>query len=374
MRRNALALGSAVAVVILLGVVAYLRCSSPPTGALPEPPPWPAPSGPAAVRFIGRFDKGDAAGPRFAWSGSMIHARFRGTQVSMKLHDTGPNTYSVWIDKLPARKLTSSPDQQIHVLATGLPAGEHDVTIAKNTEASVGDAQFLGFDFGPGGELLPPRVRERRLEFVGDSITAGFGIEGPNAQCPFSPATENVELTYAALLARAFGADATMLAWSCKGITRNCDGTTAGTMPELYTRTLPQYAWSKWEFGGYAPDAVIVALGTNDFAQGDPGEGPFVKGYVELLKSIRASYPQAYILAVAGPMITDDALVPRERLYVTEAVKARNDASDARVASIIFPPHDMGKDGAACGEHPSAATHRKMAEEMATKLKKALAW
>ena len=39
---------------------------------------------------------------------------------------------------------------------------------------------------------------ERRIEFIGDSITAGYGVEGSSPTCVYSPETENAALTYAA--------------------------------------------------------------------------------------------------------------------------------------------------------------------------------
>src|SRR5690348_9388006 len=44
-----------------------------------------APTGPAEVRFVARVDRTDPAGPRFAWSGSTILARFTGASIGVRL-------------------------------------------------------------------------------------------------------------------------------------------------------------------------------------------------------------------------------------------------------------------------------------------------
>ena len=98
------------------------------------------------------------------------------------------------------------------MLASGLPAGEHLVELYRRTEANQGESQFLGFDFGEGALLAPPPRAERRIELVGDSITAGYGNEGADMSCPFSPDTENHYLTYGALAARQLGAEASTVA------------------------------------------------------------------------------------------------------------------------------------------------------------------
>src|SRR5258706_5733786 len=250
-QKTQIAAGALVFIIVVFA--AYFRCLHRGDLALPEPPPEPAPSGAPALRFIGRFDRGDTAGPRFAWSGSAIRARFRGTQVSMKLDDKGTNAFTVVIDKLPPRKLVSTTQGvQTHLLATGLAAGEHDVLVFKNTEALYGEVQFLGFDFA-GGELLPPRDHTRKIEIVGDSISVGMGVDGANAKCAPSPETENAYETYGALATRALGADVTILSASGRGVGRNGDGSTGGTMPVLYKRTLPQYDWSTWDFSAWTP-------------------------------------------------------------------------------------------------------------------------
>ena len=54
-------------------------------------------AGEPAVRFVGRIDRTDSAGPRFGWSGSGIVARFHGTSVSVSLRDPG-NYFHVLVD------------------------------------------------------------------------------------------------------------------------------------------------------------------------------------------------------------------------------------------------------------------------------------
>lgn len=76
------------------------------------------------------------------------------------------------------------------------------MVLRKRTEASFGVVTFSGFNIvGESGQrefisaldsydFQEKRQDERRIEFIGDSISCGYGIEG-RAPCSFSPATEN---------------------------------------------------------------------------------------------------------------------------------------------------------------------------------------
>src|SRR5256885_15782945 len=82
-----------------------------------------APEAPS-VRLIGRIDTGDAAGPRFSWSGSSIVARFSGTAVSVHLSDNIDH-FKVLIDGQNQAGFIGSGDKT-YALASGLAAGTHD--------------------------------------------------------------------------------------------------------------------------------------------------------------------------------------------------------------------------------------------------------
>ncbi len=65
--------------------------------------------------------------------------------------------------------------------------------------------------------MQPPEPRQRRLLFIGDSITAGYGVLCNDSVGPFSPETESAFHAYAAVAARALEADAHVIAYSGKG-------------------------------------------------------------------------------------------------------------------------------------------------------------
>lgn len=325
----------------------------------------------AAVRFVGRMDESDAKGPRFAWSGSGVVARFEGTQVAVTLSS---GHYTVLVDGQLKPKLVASGSSQS--LATGLAAGPHVVELYRRTEANQGESQFLGFNFGGGTLLSPPAAPARRIEVVGDSISCGYGIEGPNMSCPFSADTENHYETYAALSARALSAELVTVAWSGKGVVCNVGGEPANCsnpLPTYYERALPDRANSSWDFQKWQADAVVINLGTNDFSSAmDPTQQKFETGYTALVTKIRSKYPNAWILCTNGTMLTGTDL-STVRGYIRNVVSARNAAGDTKIKAFELNPQEAA-DGYGCDWHPSKATHVKMATQLTAALKSTLGW
>jgi lysophospholipase L1-like esterase len=297
-------------------------------------------------------------------------ATFSGTAIDLVLRDDGGNEYQIVVDGAPAGVLKATAAQRVYPLAAGLSDGPHAVGLFKRTEPKVGEAQFFGFE--SGGKPLPtraPPAATRKIELVGDSITAGFGNDAEGPGCPFSPATENEYLTYGAIAARNLGADHVTLAWS--------GATTAGLLP-LYDRTLPARPESRWDFSAWVPDAVVVNIGTNDFANRDPGQRAFTDSYLELVHRVRARYPNAFILCALGPMLSDTyppafRALTSARTYIKVAVAKLQADGDARVAFLEFPQQDPNN-GYGCAFHPNLKTHRLMAERLTDALRSRLGW
>jgi lysophospholipase L1-like esterase len=320
------------------------------------------------VRFVGRIDRSDPAGPRFTWSGTAVLARFTGPSIGVRLRDSG-NRFEVLLDGMPLAPLVAASGKELYPLASNLGAGTHELALYRRTEAFVGETQWLGLALDPAGALLaPPPPPARRLEFVGDSITCGYGVDGPNMSCPFSPDTENHFVTAGAIAARTLGADAITVAYSGKGVWRNYGGDMMDTVPSVYDRVLVERTTPRWDFTSWTPDAVIINLGTNDFAQGDPG-APFQDAYTAFVRRVRGNYPGARIVCALGPMLTADQVV-KARGYVQAAITS---IGDARISTLEYAMQD-GSTGFGCDWHPSRATNQLMADRLTAELRRLLGW
>lgn len=330
-----------------------------------------ADAGPPAVRYVGRFDTSDPAGPKFGWSGSQIVARFTGTAVRVKLKANKDIQFAVVVDGGAPTLLKPTGASGTYPLASGLAAGTHEVVLWRRTEAFFNDAQFLGFEFDGGGLASPPPAPARRLEIVGDSITAGYGDEGTVATCSFSSDTENHYVSYGALAARAVGADLVTTPWSGIGMLRGYDGSTTDQMPVLYERTIPTVGTSKWDFSRYVPDAVVINLGTNDFAKGDPGTA-YRDAYLKFVRRVRTAYPKAWIFPALGSMLSG-AELDKARTYLQAVIATLAGEGDTRVSLLEFATQ-LASDGYGCDYHPNKTTHGKMAKVLQAALTAKLGW
>ncbi|MET0793444.1 MAG: SGNH/GDSL hydrolase family protein [Polyangiaceae bacterium] len=327
-------------------------------------------SGPVGPRFIGRFDTSTPASPTFAWSGTAVALRFKGTAIGVTLTDGGNNWFEVVVDDQHT-VLSLQQGTKKYALASNLRDGPHDVLLYRRTEPSFGPTTFSGFDVPSSAYLPGQAVPTHRLEVIGDSISAGYGNEGV-LPCTFEGKTENHYLTYEALAARAVGAELYTEAWSGIGMLRNYDGATTGIMPERYPRTLPEQTASTWDFSGYTPDVVVINLGTNDFAKGDPALA-FQTAYTKFVSDLRGHYPKARFYLAIGPMLSE-ANAAQMKVYLNGVISARAAQSDSNLFLLEFAIQDGTNDGFGCDYHPTLKTHQKMADKLIATLKADLGW
>jgi len=337
--------------------------------------PLPVSVGPRdpAIRLIGRFDDRDPAGPRVAWAGSTIAVKFSGTALNVLLKSTGGDRFQVVLDGAPASVLVLTKDAAVHPVASGLPATEHTVELFKRTEPLVGTTQLLGFQLEKGGKLLPnPSKAERRIEFVGDSITCGYGNEAPNQNEHFTSDTENNYQAYGAMAARDLKAEYVAVAWSGKWLFG------PNAIPLLYDLALPADAQSRWDFKRWVPQVVVVNLGTNDFGPKNPEEQEWQDAYRGFIKRLRENYPQCHVFCAVGSMMSDGYPPGRKALstirqYTNGLVEELRKAGDRKVHYVEFEPQDM-KNGIGADWHPSVKTHRLMADRLTAAIKRDLGW
>jgi hypothetical protein len=337
--------------------------------------------------FEGRFDT-SAETPRFEWPDSAIWLRFNGTGAKVVLgeqsleHDEygqqAHDWFDVTVDGQAAQPIKLTEGKGTYLLASGLPAGEHQIILRKRTEAYVGRVELHGFELDHGSSLLPVKAPGRRIEFIGDSIAAGFGIDGAGPNCLFSAETENSSEAYAALTAQALGAQQMVVAASGAGVYRNWGGTTSNTISDLYGRTLPTDPAARWDFSRWTPDVVVIDVGTGDFTSGDPGRDAFVGGYRKLIAQVRQNYPSVLIVIGVGPMLSDlwpagARALTQGRSYVADLTAQLVQAGDTRIKLMEFPNQDHAATFG-CKSHPSAATQRQMADQLIAFLRQQLGW
>jgi hypothetical protein len=330
----------------------------------------------SSIRWLGRVDTSDAGLGSFDWSASGFAASVSGSTISVSLQTRGATTAAFFMPVIDgvagARFQVLAGPARTVVLGSGLSPGPHSVSVYRESEGAFGDSVFFGFPDGKVGPAPPPSPRY--LEIVGDSISAGYANLGtevhdalsPGVGCGFSLDTESAHASYGAVLARMLGADVSIVARSGWGMVRDFSGSTANVLPAVYGDTLGAEATSRWSFERKA-DAVVVDLGTNDTALGDPG-APFEDAYVAFLRTVRANYPAAWIFLTIGPMLKE----PMLRTMQVHLAKVVGRTADPRIVKIDIPPEDFATTG--CHYHPNAAEDATMASALAPTIRTRLGW
>ncbi len=299
-----------------------------------------------------------------------MSASFTGTSITVTINDQGTNFFTVVIDN-DTQTLSTQSGTNNYTLAQNLPAGTHTLWIEKITESYLGSIQFLGLTTDPGASLVStPAPFSRRIEMIGDSITCGYGDEGQGPNCPFTADTENEYLAYGAIAARALDAEHFSISYSGIGMYRDYSGNTGNTMSLKYGRIYADDPNSVWDFS-WTPDIVVINLGTNDFATGDPGQ-PFVTAYNSFVQMVRGHYPNAFILLVVGPMIGEPDHTTAVN-YVQGVVNTQAAAGDTQMGFLDLGIQDANN-GLGCDYHPSLATQQIMATALEGAIRQAMGW
>jgi lysophospholipase L1-like esterase len=326
--------------------------------------------GDAHLHYSGRWDTTQPAGPRCEWPAGQIRLRFTGSALNVVLAGPKDHAFQVVVDGKPTAVITLVPGQSVYPVAANLPAGEHQVELCKRTECWGGPVQVKGFQFAEGSTLLDVPAFTRRVEFIGDSITAGYGNEAPGKEVHFSFATENAWLTWGAVAARAL--DAELSCEAISGIWLQDNGKKAA-MPAQWNKTMPFTPSAPWDFATWQADAVVVNLGTNDSSTKVLIEQQkWHDAYIPFIASIRAAYPKAHIFLTIGSMGHGvENAIPKYNAAIAEELAK---AGDTKVHSLAIPNQRMDLDGIGADWHPSVKTHQKMADVITAAIKAELGW
>ena len=332
------------------------------------------PASDSRLAYVGRMSlKGQCAS--WTYPGLQIHAAFTGTSLRMK---TSPacGFFMVEIDDREPFKIEASETDSVLLVADGLGAGEHRVALTYAIEGLLKHPKFYGFLLDDEATLCQrPQLPERKMEFIGNSITCAYGIEGDGSEKKFSYSQQNVYYAYESLVARALNAQCQIVARSGIGIYRNNNGNVRGdknVLPALYPYTQFGMGGERWDFSRYQPDVVCVNLGTNDTTHPSYETSLLTTAFKQFLVTLRGHYPHAKIVLLTGTMLKGQRLEDVKRAQqaaIDDAVRRGDD----EVYRFDFSPAD-GTYGYGTHKHPSKRQHAHMAEELIPFIRKITGW
>ena len=313
----------------------------------------------------------DSSGTNVSFSWEGVQARFLivdGTTVWLTASTDGSgagNFHTIVDGKVNTNWTLYGSGISNITIASSLSPGHHDITLWSATDPIARSWDTLPrwvnsfHTLYSDGLLTPgPPLPSRRLRIIGDSITAGNQID--NETC----ADDHLG-SYGARLCQMFDANCQTLAISGKGIFENCCDNNV-TMTELAKRTIVSAPDILYDDADFAPDAVILALGTNDAGKesGPAWVANFTTVYADYIVNLTIVHKNAAlpIFCIVGPITHE--YYP----WVENAITAAAARGVSR-ATILNWTAQVDR----CG-HPAWQAHADAAETFRPIIAAALGW
>lgn len=341
------------------------------------------------IRFFGRTLKIEGTKARFFnWSGSGFVFGFIGTKATARfLHgcscDGLPKEedrayIGVFVDGElfeTARFPIDRKDKE-YTLAENLPFGKHTVYVVKETEMWYGRAGLC--ELSCDGEFTePPPEKSLKIEFIGDSITCGYGNICSNKSTEFRTCEENFSNTYASIVSKLLDCEISVVAASGNGFFHDYGCNTVNLIPELYEYTEKVFSDNcglipeKWNFESDKCDAVVIKLGQNDaqYCMGAdlPKEERTDTVIKERKKAFEAAAYTFFTNVINHRPDTPILFICEDDMYLkNECISALNRANGIEFLEFSGKREyeDVGANG-----HYSVYTHARVANLVAAKLK-----
>lgn len=250
----------------------------------------------------------------------------------------------------------------------GGPAQQHDRSDASDQNVS------------PHLLELPPWRPRRRLEFVGDSIMAGYcnllWVPDIHRHKTNRSNIESFWLSWPTRVCETLAAECHTAAWSGFGLTHSHFCNKPVTMPEVWERTVASANRADWDFTTWTPRAVIINLGTNDW-HGVPAETDWDEPMVwEFIVNFTQTYHD-FVDRITSPAVYGSgthvfvAVGPMTMGYLLPAQWVVGNASAKGLKVHLL--NQSGYSHGDCG-HPSFQSDVAIANGAATTIARQLNW
>ena len=260
-----------------------------------------------------------------------------------KLNDGGVY-FTILVDGVRQDRLNITSIGETKVkLASDLPAGKHTFAIYRQSEHSFGEIGVCALSY-VGEMLAKPADKGLYVEFIGDSISCGYGNIGNDGSAVNSDGTQG----YTYLTAQALNADWSTVSWSGLGCKYGYSST---TMQDVYPAQRYNYDKATQYSFSNQPDIVVLALGTNDNSKA-PDTASKRAGLVEMLTLVREKNPTAPIVWIHGMMTNGVS-------SMIEEIVAEFGGAEAGYYSCRLTQNNAGG-----GSHPSLAGQQTFADEL----------
>jgi len=332
------------------------------------------------IKVMGRYEITENKSVKFGSSGVTFFIRFKGTELKAVLKDefkygNSYNYFLVLIDGKIVKKFRTVPAQVIYSLAENLSDKIHSAQLIKLTEGQNGWNELVQVECGDLQDAV--ELPTQKIEFIGDSITCGFGDDDSETPCGKGSWFDqhNAFTSYAITVSGMLKTQYMLSSISGMGMYRNWNNP-GPVISDIY-RGIYFEAYdslSRWDFKKYQPDLITICLGTNDFSDGDqpqPREKvdsvTFIQKYTNFIRLVRQNNPNSKILLLSSPML-DKERNSKLIAYLNQVVKIMGNEGVTGIYTFTFAKRYIN----GCNGHPNEKEQKQMAEELIDKLKSVL--
>lgn len=330
-----------------------------------------------------------------ALSGTGIECRFKGKEAEVTIvgdniavSDKEEGNYArigIYInDKLMVKSMIQEEEMTFKVFESD---ESKDVTlrVIKLSESPMSTIGIKSIEIVTEDGMKPVKKRDKYIEFIGDSITCGYGIDDEDPEHGFTTATEDVTKAYAYKTAKELDAEYSMISYSGYGIISGYTGdekkqNTKEILPEFYEKVGYSQGYFggdlkpeslRWDFENNQPDLIVINLGTNDYSyckENQYKRKEFTKRYEEFLKVVRENNPQSNILCTLG--------IKGAELFecIEKAVDNYMSSFEDEKIYVMKFEEQVIEDGLAADYHPTEKTNIKAAAQLVEKIKAIMNW
>ena len=297
-------------------------------------------------------------------SGASLKGRYRGKSLFLTLESEsalkGRNAYIRLTTEAGTRRIRLPSG--VKRLTVDLPEGEHPFEIIKLTESANNTLAILQAE--TDGDFLPITEKKPiKIEFIGDSITTGFGVLSREKYGEYKTSEQDITKAFPHLVARALDAEYHVIAAGGWPIWKSKYSPYA--IPDYYDHVDLLRNADKWDFSRFRPDCIVVTLGTNDFSYlADLSEEKRAiereavkRSFLDFLKKLL--HQKAEIILFYGFFDYPDLGVMTEevaRELASPRVRTLETASAASLDDI-------------CAGHPGKKTHLRASERLLSCIK-----
>ncbi len=293
-----------------------------------------------------------------SWSNSGVELNFKGSRIEFN--------FASYESEQPAyvRAFAKKYNQKFGIFGVMpkviIEFDDENIHSVKLLRISAGDVPLVLESikiFGHNPEFLTaPEEKALKLEFLGDSITAGYGVVAAKDRNLYYTFEEDSTKTYAYKTGEILDADIRTVAYSGQGVYKNCAGEEGYRMIRIFDmsiRVKDGYDHSLW-----TPDVAILNCGTND-VPGGTGTETMYKEAGALIDRVREAYPKAKIVWTYGMM--NDKFHP----VFEKLVKEKNNEGDKGVYYLpIEIIYDQNDETGAVG-HPNENASERVSKKLA---------